>query len=91
MQKYPNVFILDVRTPEEFEKGHLKGAYNISHDQLEARINEINVYKDAKVLVYCGSGIRSRKATITLYKNDFTDIFHMYEGYGAYIKEFPNE
>lgn len=33
--------ILDVRTPSEYSSGHIQGAVNISHDQLEQRIDEI--------------------------------------------------
>lgn len=49
--------LLDVRTPEEFAQGHLPGAVLIPHDQLAARLDEID--RDRWVLVYCRSGKRA--------------------------------
>jgi len=52
--------LLDVRSPEEFAKGHLPGAVLIPHDQLADRLDEID--RDRWVLVYCRSGARASKA-----------------------------
>lgn len=52
--------LLDVRSPEEFAKGHLPGAVLIPHDQLADRLDEID--RDRWVLVYCRSGARATKA-----------------------------
>jgi len=53
--------LLDVRTPEEFKAGHIKGAINIPVDQVKSRINEIRG-KNKPVITYCRSGMRSRTA-----------------------------
>ena len=58
--------LLDVRTPEEFAQGHLPGAVLIPHDQLEARLAEIE--GKPWVLVYCRSGARATKAQAVLEK-----------------------
>lgn len=52
--------VLDVRTPEEFAQGHLPGAVLIPHDQLAARLDELD--RDRWVLVYCRSGKRATTA-----------------------------
>ncbi len=52
-----NLFILDVRTPSEWEEGHLEGAYNISAGELPKRVDEVP--KDLPVGVVCGGGMRS--------------------------------
>ncbi|GAB2662887.1 rhodanese-like domain-containing protein [Arenimonas aestuarii] len=52
--------LLDVRSPEEFAQGHLPGAVLIPHDQLAARLDEID--RDRWVLVYCRSGKRASMA-----------------------------
>jgi rhodanese-related sulfurtransferase len=52
--------LLDVRTPTEFAAGHVPGAVNIPHDQLAARLSEID--RDHWVLVYCKSGARATMA-----------------------------
>lgn len=49
--------VLDVRTDAEFAEGHVPGAVLIPHDQLEARLAELD--RERPVLVYCRSGRRS--------------------------------
>ena len=61
--------VLDVRTPEEFAKGHLPGAVLIPHDQLAARLSELD--HDRWVLVYCHSGRRATLAQTLLDEHGF--------------------
>jgi rhodanese-related sulfurtransferase len=70
--------ILDVRTKEEYDRGHIPGAVSIPAHQLSYRIKEMNV--QAPILVYCASGGRSPGAVRTLLRNDFTRIYHLYGG-----------
>ena len=53
-------FLLDVRTVEEWNQGHVDGAVLIPLDQLDGRVNEIP--KDQDVLIICRSGNRSSQA-----------------------------
>ena len=63
--------IIDVRTPEEFESGHVESAMNIEWQDITSVENRIN--KDNRIFLYCRSGNRSQKATDILidigYKN----------------------
>ena len=68
--------LLDVRTPGEFSQGHLQGAINIPHDQLAARINEIDQDKDRDIVVYCVSGHRSGLAKRTLESLGYTNVMN---------------
>ncbi len=52
-----NLFILDVRTPSEWEEGHLEGAFNIHAGELSKRVDEVPT--DRPVGVVCGGGMRS--------------------------------
>lgn len=61
--------ILDVRGPQEFAMGHLKGAINIPHMHVPGRIKELPAGK--KVVVYCASGMRSAQAARALRKAGF--------------------
>jgi rhodanese-related sulfurtransferase len=56
--------ILDVRTEEEFEEGHIPGAINISHESVADRIDELKKYK--KIYIHCRSGGRVRVAAAAL-------------------------
>lgn len=55
-----DVFVIDVRTPLEYEQGHIPGAVNIPHDDIENHIDEIP--KDRNIVVYCRSGHRAQLA-----------------------------
>jgi rhodanese-related sulfurtransferase len=69
--------ILDVRTPEEFAEGHVPGAINISHDELAARLAEIESARDAEVVVYCRSGRRAGIAEELLRAEGFGNLKHL--------------
>ncbi|MCS7206763.1 MAG: rhodanese-like domain-containing protein [Dehalococcoidia bacterium] len=55
-----NVAIIDVRTPEEYQKGHVKGAHFLPVDQILERIHELP--KGKKLLFICQAGQRSALA-----------------------------
>jgi phage shock protein E len=65
---------VDVRTAEEFNSGHVSGAVNIPHDQMQARWTELAAYKDTPVVLYCRSGRRSGLALEVLRKQGFTHV-----------------
>lgn len=70
-----NVFLLDVRTPEEFKEGHIHGAHNLdvqSEDFNHEAVSELP--KDKVIAVYCGSGRRSALAAEKLANDGFTVI-----------------
>lgn len=58
--------IVDVRTPGEFQAGHLAGAINIAHDEVENRWQATGSERDDEVILYCGTGRRARLAQQTL-------------------------
>ncbi|BBN81522.1 phage shock protein E [Pseudoalteromonas sp. A25] len=51
--------IIDVRTKEEFNAGHLKGAINIPHDEIDQHKEVLSNFKSQEVVVYCRSGRRA--------------------------------
>ena len=59
--KDTNVFLLDVRTEDEYASAHLRKAYHIPVDELASRIGEIPTSK--KVIAYCRTGNRSEHAS----------------------------
>ena len=68
-------YIIDVRTPEEFEKGHLENAINVPHDSIlkNPRIlfYKYKISKDDKLFLYCKSGNRSSQVIDKLLKFDY--------------------
>ena len=67
-------FLLDVRTPGEFEGGHIDGATNIPVQELEAKLASLPAKKDQDIVVYCRSGARSATARQMLLKAGFTKV-----------------
>ena len=54
-------FLVDVRTPQEFSRGHIPGAVNIPLDELRSRLEELP--KGKKIAAYCQVGQRGYLAT----------------------------
>lgn len=71
------VLILDVRTPEEFAAGHVPEAVNIPHDQLAARLPELDAAKSSPIVVYCERGGRAKKAEGLLLGAGYRDVLHL--------------
>ena len=76
-----SVVLLDARTPEEYERGHINGFVNIPLDELRDRISEIR--KGLPVYVMCQSGLRSYLACRILMQNGF-DCYNFSGGYRLY-------
>ena len=66
--------ILDVRTQEEYDQGHIPGAILIPNTEIEARAEQELPDKDQLILVYCRSGRRSKLAADILVSLRYTDI-----------------
>jgi rhodanese-related sulfurtransferase len=77
-----NPLLLDVRTPAEFNKGHLKNAILIPVQELQKRVGELSEYKHSDILIYCATGNRSTVASKILVDNGFKRIVNM--RYGIY-------
>lgn len=65
---------LDVRTAEERAAGHVAGSLHIPVDELEARLQELEPYRDRDMVVYCRSGRRSANAINLLQDHGFTRL-----------------
>jgi rhodanese-related sulfurtransferase len=78
-----DVFILDVRTPEEYASGHIKNStllavQDIPANELDIKLKEIP--KDRSILVYCRTGKRSVAASTILVGNGFSKVYNMQGG-----------
>lgn len=69
--------LLDVRTAEEFESGHLPGAINIPVGELADRLGELEAAREHELIVYCRSGRRASRATALLERAGFTRLGHL--------------
>ncbi len=65
--------LIDVRTPEEFQGGHLPGAKNIPLGELAGRTDELGD-KSGSIVLYCRTGMRSGAARRVLSRAGFTHV-----------------
>ncbi|TYO98293.1 rhodanese-related sulfurtransferase [Geothermobacter ehrlichii] len=84
----PDLFILDVRTPEEFAGVRLEGAVLIPIDQVVKRIAEIP--RNRPVLVYCAVGSRSSQVAGYLARLGYSEVYNLYGGiWGWRLRGYP--
>ena len=74
MDSEEGYIILDTRTQEEYDAGHIPGAIVISHDEIEEKAEQLLPHKDQLILVYCRSGRRSKIAAEALVELGYTNI-----------------
>ena len=89
LEQKDDVVLLDVRTPQEFngELGHLPDALLIPVQELEARYQELEPYKNKEMVVYCRSGNRSGRAVDFLSQKGFK-VKNMTGGMLEWRKQF---
>ena len=74
MDSEEGCIILDVRTREEYDQGHIPGAVLIPDTEIEAKAADLLPDKDQLILVYCRSGRRSKLAAQSLADLGYTNI-----------------
>ena len=74
MDSQEGYVILDTRTKEEYDQGHIPGAILIPYDEVLAKAESILKDKNQLILVYCRSGRRSKLAAEDLVKLGYTNI-----------------
>lgn len=90
MDKEKDVFVLDVRTEEEYKEVHIKDAHHIPIKELEKNINKIP--KDKKVVIHCAAGPRSTKACEILKDKGLKELYNMTGGINKWQAEgYPVE
>ena len=76
--------VIDVRAPGEYAQGHILNARNIPLGELDARLNEIERYKEKPLILSCGRGDQSASAASALRKHGFTQVVNLSGGIAAW-------
>ena len=79
--------VLDLRSKEAFEAGHIGDARNIPASELESSVDSLKKWRDRAVITYCDSGVSAGSAVRTLTKLGFTKVFNLEGGVNAWIKD----
>ena len=75
MQSNPDAIVLDVRTPEEFDKKHIKGAKLLPIDELRAGNFSALPDKNATILIYCWTGRRAEDSAKILIEHGYNRVY----------------
>ena len=82
--------VLDVRTPNEYNRGHLHNSLLIPVQELQSRYKELGNHKEREILIYCATGNRSTVASKILIDSGFKHIVNMRRGiYDWQKKNYP--
>ena len=76
--------LVDVRTEEEFARGALPGAKNISVTSLAFGVDILQLDKDQPVMIYCQKGGRSARAAVIMKTLGFSKIYELEGGYSSW-------
>jgi rhodanese-related sulfurtransferase len=80
-----DVVLIDVRTSDEYNSGHIPQSKLYPLQTLEAQLNELD--KNKKILVICRSGNRSQSASDILVNNGFKEVYNIEGGVQAWNYE----
>lgn len=72
--------LVDVRSPQEYQEGHLKGAKLIPEYEIMKTCRYELKDKSAVIILYCSTGSRSKKAQRKLEKIGYQNVYNLYNG-----------
>ena len=76
--------LIDVREPDEVQRGTIPGAKHISRGILERDIDKVTTDKNRKIVLYCGGGNRSALSAWMLKKMGFNNVYSLIGGWSAW-------
>ena len=87
LKERPEAVVLDIRTPDEFSKGHIAGAINVDYkgDGFDAEIAKLD--KAVPYIMHCASGGRSGKSLSKFKSLGFEKIYHLEAGFSGWEAE----
>jgi rhodanese-related sulfurtransferase len=77
------VFLLDVREPNEFAGGRIEGALNVPVREVPKNLAKLPQDKNAQIVVVCASAVRSGYVAQALSFKGYTNVKHLAAGYVA--------
>jgi len=84
MKEDSSVTLIDARTAEEFDEGHVPGAINVPITDLTEFARNLRDASDGPVVTMCGSGGRAEKAAVILASHDIANVVVLEGGLKAW-------
>ncbi len=75
-----NVILIDVRSEQEFNEGHIEGSVNVPVYELKKDCEKYLKDKQTTIILYCQSGMRSRKALKILQDKGYKNLYEIKGG-----------
>ena len=72
--------LLDVRSKQEYQEGHLQGAINIPEYEIDKRVEKEITKKNQLIVAYCQYGGRSKNVCMKMRQKGYTNIYNLYGG-----------
>ena len=82
---YEDIFIIDVREADEFARGYLQGAVNLSKGIIERDIAKQGLDQEHGIVLYCGGGYRSALAADNLRMMGWSNVYSLWGGWRAIL------
>ncbi|MEN7343201.1 MAG: rhodanese-like domain-containing protein [Pseudomonadota bacterium] len=79
--------VLDIRSKEDFDRGHIAGARNLTPDQVDGNEDRLSAMKGKKILIACDNGFRCSRVVGDLRKKGYEDIFALKGGIAAWQQD----
>ncbi len=73
----PNAVIIDVRTADEWNGGHIKGAVRVDWQNIRQGVASMGLALDQPIFLYCQSGNRAGKAEKVLLDQGYTQVYNL--------------
>lgn len=89
----PDNIVIDTRNWYETKVGKFKNAVELGINEFQEfpkAIENLNLKKDQKVLMYCTGGIRCEKAILEMNRQGFENVYQLEGGILKYLEQFPN-
>lgn len=83
MQKL-GAIIIDVRSLQEFKEGHIEGAISIPEYEIKNRVKNELPNLEQTIIVYCGTGHRSKRSQKLLEKMGYSQVYNLVNGWQNY-------
>jgi len=86
LKKMQNIgaVLIDVRSPQEFEEGHLNAAISLPEYEIKSKAKQILVNKKQLIVVYCSTGHRSERAKYLLKRIGYENVYNLNNGFQNY-------
>lgn len=81
---HSNAALIDIRSGEQFMKGHILGAQNIREKEVADRLSSLNKFKSKPMILICAAGLDAPKLYSLLTKEGFTQLYYLAGGMAAW-------